>query len=60
MRPWQTPVPPLTESVTHEVQYPTDEEEFGMLLVSWRGPEANVSEHACAAIFFSLKSCIFL
>lgn len=42
VKPWQSPVPPLLESVTLKVEYPTDEDEFGMVMVAWRGPLANV------------------
>ncbi|KAG7174925.1 Peptidase M16 inactive domain and insulinase-containing protein [Homarus americanus] len=39
-RPWQSPVPPLLNSVDELVQYPSDTEDTGMVIVSWRGPSA--------------------
>lgn len=39
-RPWQTPVPPLQESVDELVLYPSDSEDTGLVLVAWRGPSA--------------------
>eukprot|EP01116_Phalansterium_solitarium_P016672 TRINITY_DN3923_c0_g2_i1.p1 TRINITY_DN3923_c0_g2~~TRINITY_DN3923_c0_g2_i1.p1 ORF type:complete len:1064 (+),score=371.04 TRINITY_DN3923_c0_g2_i1:1094-4285(+) len=39
-RPWQSAVPPVTESVTEEVRFPSDDEESGTVIVAWRGPQA--------------------
>ncbi|XP_050697306.1 uncharacterized protein C05D11.1-like isoform X1 [Eriocheir sinensis] len=39
-RPWQSPVPPLQASVDELVLYPSDTEDTGMVLASWRGPSA--------------------
>lgn len=39
-RPWQSPVPPLENSVDQLVQYPSDTEDTGLVIVSWRGPSA--------------------
>jgi hypothetical protein len=39
-RPWQLPVPPLTESVDIQMPYPCDVEDNGMVYVAWRGPSA--------------------
>ncbi|PNF33802.1 Uncharacterized protein C05D11.1 [Cryptotermes secundus] len=39
-RPWQSPVPPLQESVDLKVPYPCDEEDNGMVYIAWRGPSA--------------------
>ena len=39
-RPWQSPVPPLTCSVSEDVPFPTDEEDDGMVRLAWRGPSA--------------------
>nr|XP_042906689.1 uncharacterized protein C05D11.1 isoform X2 [Parasteatoda tepidariorum] len=41
VRPWQTPVPPLAESVSLEVEYPTEEDDHGLLIAAWRGPLAT-------------------
>ncbi|CAL1295066.1 unnamed protein product [Larinioides sclopetarius] len=41
VRPWQSPVPPLPESVTLEINYPSDEDEHGLVIAAWRGPLAN-------------------
>ncbi|KAL4219134.1 hypothetical protein ACF0H5_021716 [Mactra antiquata] len=40
-RPWQSPVPVLTESVEKVVLYPADDESNGIVLVGWRGPRAK-------------------
>ena len=40
VRPWQSPVPPLTNTVTEEVPFPTDEENDGLVRIAWRGPSA--------------------
>jgi len=42
-RPWQSSVPPLTESSEKVVKYPADDETNGIVMVAWRGPMANVS-----------------
>ena len=41
-RPWQSPVPPLPQSAELVIRYPTDDEEYGMVTVAWRGPRAKV------------------
>ncbi|XP_076436922.1 uncharacterized protein C05D11.1-like [Babylonia areolata] len=40
-RPWQSAVPLLAESVEQVISYPTDDEEYGMVTVAWRGPQAK-------------------
>ncbi|XP_012262723.1 uncharacterized protein C05D11.1-like [Athalia rosae] len=40
VRPWQSPVPPLTECVDLDVLYPCDDEDNGLINVGWRGPSA--------------------
>ncbi|CAH1271971.1 Hypp4744 [Branchiostoma lanceolatum] len=40
-RPWQNPIPPLPASVTHTVQYPSDDEANGMVRMAWRGPKSD-------------------
>ncbi|XP_012281093.1 uncharacterized protein C05D11.1-like [Orussus abietinus] len=39
-KPWQSPVPPFTESVDLVVPYPCDDEDNGFVNVGWRGPSA--------------------
>ncbi len=39
-RPWQSPVPPLKDSVTKEIPFPTAETEDGIVRVGVRGPSA--------------------
>ena len=40
VKPWQTPVPPLDSSVEKTIQYPSDDDDNGIVVVSWRGPLA--------------------
>lgn len=44
-KPWQSPVPPLVQSVELVEKYPSDEEESGVVLIGWRGPLAQVRYH---------------
>ena len=39
-RPWQTPVPPLVSSVEKTIQYPSDNDDNGIVVIAWRGPLA--------------------
>lgn len=50
VRPWQSPVPPFTESVTKEVEFPSDDDENGISLVGWRGPCCITDFEASIAI----------
>ncbi|PVD22506.1 hypothetical protein C0Q70_18320 [Pomacea canaliculata] len=43
-RPWQSPVPPLEKSSEKVVVYPSDDEEYGLVTISWRGPMAKVHQ----------------
>jgi hypothetical protein len=43
VRPWQSAVPDLEESVTTKIQFPSDDEETGLALIGYRGPKATVS-----------------
>ncbi|XP_067002472.2 uncharacterized protein C05D11.1 [Anabrus simplex] len=54
-RPWQSPVPALTESVDLEVPYPCDEEDNGMVYVAWRGPSAVTELYRMCACSVLLK-----
>ena len=38
MRPWQTPCPPLPESVEQTIKFPSDDEDSGLVYLGWRGP----------------------
>jgi Zn-dependent M16 (insulinase) family peptidase len=40
-RPWQSPVPPLKETVVEELRFPTEDESVGMVRIGWRGPKAQ-------------------
>lgn len=53
IRPWQTPVPPLKESVNKRVNYPCDEEDCGIFNIAWRGPK-------CVTENLKLTSCSVL
>eukprot|EP00794_Sanderia_malayensis_P015886 gene15886-17486_t len=37
-RPWQSPVPELKETVERTIEFPTEDESNGMILIGWRGP----------------------
>ena len=41
--------------MTLKVEYPTDEEEFGLVLFAWRGPNANVCYLNVINFFFLFK-----
>ncbi|CAB4004421.1 uncharacterized protein C05D11.1-like [Paramuricea clavata] len=41
VRPWQSAVPDLEESVTTKIQFPSDDEETGLALIGYRGPKAT-------------------
>ncbi len=47
-RPWQSPVPPLTDTVTRDIPFPTAEMEDGIVRVCVRGPSA-LDRYAMAA-----------
>lgn len=42
VRPWTTPVPPLTKSENIRIKYPSDEEDCGIVNFAWRGPLCTV------------------
>jgi Zn-dependent M16 (insulinase) family peptidase len=48
-RPWQDPVPPLPANANISIEFPTDDETSGMVLVGSRGPGSN-NRHDLAAI----------
>ncbi|XP_069695441.1 uncharacterized protein C05D11.1-like [Periplaneta americana] len=54
-RPWQSPVPPLTECVDLRVPYPCDEEDNGMVYIAWRGPSAVKELYRMGACLILLK-----
>lgn len=41
VRPWQTPVPPLGESVDKIIPFPTEDEESGSIMLGFRGPSCE-------------------
>ncbi|RWS26897.1 hypothetical protein B4U80_11389 [Leptotrombidium deliense] len=45
VRPWQTRVPPLTESCRKTVKFPSDTEDNGAVHIGWRGPSAVKNFH---------------
>ncbi|XP_025831305.1 uncharacterized protein C05D11.1 [Agrilus planipennis] len=53
LRPWQSSIPPLTESQKLFVKYPSDEEDNGIVAMAWRGPSA-VNE------IYKLNACSIL
>ncbi|KAK2579672.1 hypothetical protein KPH14_011595 [Odynerus spinipes] len=54
-RPWQNPVPPLTESVDLDLFYPCDDEDNGIVTVGWRGPSAVHEVYELTACSLLLK-----
>ncbi|GAB6024396.1 hypothetical protein CHUAL_009562 [Chamberlinius hualienensis] len=38
VRPWQSPIAPLTEPVEVKVEFPSDDEESGLVQIGWRAP----------------------
>uniref|UniRef100_A0A0B7A9G7 Presequence protease, mitochondrial n=1 Tax=Arion vulgaris TaxID=1028688 RepID=A0A0B7A9G7_9EUPU len=51
LRPWQSPVPPLTETVKETVLYPSEEDDYGMCHIGFRGPKSQaLYEHLCLSI----------
>lgn len=54
-RPWQSPVPPLLDSVDLEIKYPCDEESNGIVSVAWRGPSAVTEQYMLSAASIILK-----
>ena len=40
VRPWLDPVPPFTSSVEKVVEFPSDDDDNGLVLVGWRGPSS--------------------
>ena len=55
VRPWQTPVPPLTEKVVETMPYPSDDEANGMVYLAWRGPPAQVCVCIHVVTFLHMK-----
>lgn len=43
-RPWQNPVPALTESVKQTIYYPSDDEKFGMCHIGFRADTTSLYE----------------
>ncbi|CAH1389034.1 unnamed protein product [Nezara viridula] len=55
IRPWQTPVLPLTSSIDINVPYPNDEEDIGLVYMGWRGPSAVNDFYRMTACSILLK-----
>jgi Zn-dependent M16 (insulinase) family peptidase len=49
-RPWQLPVPPFLSSIDQLVPYACEEEEKGMVYISWRGPSATYQLYDMSAL----------
>ncbi|XP_023238185.1 uncharacterized protein C05D11.1-like [Centruroides sculpturatus] len=49
IRPWQSPIPPLTKPVVKTVPYLCDNSENGIIEIAWRGPLLNEIEE-CEAV----------
>lgn len=41
VRPWQDPIPPLTQPVNTRIQFPTEDESSGIVIVGCRGPKSQ-------------------
>lgn len=55
-RPWQNPVPPLTENANELIiKYPNDEENNGLFCMAWRGPSAVEDLYTVTAATLLLK-----
>lgn len=53
VRPWQTPVEPLLQPQNVGIEFPSDEEDCGIVSVGWRGP-------LCTAENLRLTACSLL
>ncbi|XP_059140205.1 uncharacterized protein C05D11.1-like [Physella acuta] len=50
-RPWEDPIPPLTESSKETVLYPSEDDEYGMVHIGFRGPPSKeLYEHLCLSV----------
>lgn len=47
-RPWQNPVPPLTEGLDMVVQYPCDDNDHGLAYIACRGPALQSFQEVAA------------
>ena len=54
-RPWQNPVPPLTESVNKTIYYPCNDDDNGMVWIGWRGPSAVKNKYDIIALCLLFK-----
>lgn len=58
VRPWQTPVEPLLQSQNIGIEFPSDEEDCGIVSVGWRGPLStaeNLRLTACSVLLHYLS-----
>ena len=54
-RPWQNPVPPLSESIDQLIPYPCEEEEKGMVWLAWRGPSCVYQLYDTCALMMLME-----
>lgn len=54
-RPWQTPVAPLDGPKDVKIVYPSDEEDSGLVYVSWRGPKSSTEQTTLTACSVLLR-----
>lgn len=54
-RPWQTPVQPLDGPKDVKILYPSDEEDSGLVYVSWRGPKSSTEQTTLTACSVLLR-----
>ena len=54
VRPWQSPVPPLEQSVEKTIEFPCDDDDNGLVYIAWRGPSCvtNVEESTIISLLF--------
>jgi len=53
VKPWRTPVSPLTKSINKKIVYPSDCEDCGLVHLGWRGPN-------CINDIIGLTACSML
>ncbi|XP_050536251.1 uncharacterized protein C05D11.1-like [Daktulosphaira vitifoliae] len=57
VKPWQSPVDPLTESSNYVELFPSDEETNGTITVGWRAPVGSINSYkymACNSLLYYL------
>ena len=53
------PVPPLEQSVEKVVEFPTEDESNGMILMGWRGPHVQVNYTSFSLQYFPCNNLGF-